>query len=197
MEKIMNINILSDSNGVSLIKGLLLYYLLALNTTSPLLSKQMKQFINDNRLFKHFIGFITVLILISVMSTPFYKNGIISDDGTKDVLNNAQMIMYTFLVYTWFILSTKIDIHWNIIILLCLLGAYLYENIVVKKNMTTNYDKILSHEEKNKIIKQNSKYHKYIFGGLIGVTITGLCLYSHKKEGQYGGGYNMLTFLLY
>ena len=180
MEKI---NILNEQgSGISIIKILLIYYLLNLTSGSPLLSKQLKDYIENDRLVKHLIGFITVTVLISLFNTK--------------TITNMQIICYAFLCYSWFILSTKLDIHWNIIILISIIIGYLYENMIRNKDIELDNDKVLTNEEKNIIKDQNNTQKEYINWGLVIATMIGVYLYSQKKTIQYGGGFNLFKFLL-
>lgn len=176
-----NINVLNKKN--TLVEILLIYYLFNISTSSTLVSKQLLNYVENNRLIKHLIGFITVVVLLTLIH------------GTN--ISNAEILIYAFLCYTWFILSTKLDIHWNIIILLSLVVAYMYDNIVRNKNDEVDNDKVLTNEEKNKVKNIGNMNNVYILCGIIGITLLGVYLYSEKKHVQYGGGFDMMTFLLY
>ena len=170
--------------NISITKVLLIFYLLIGNSAlQPLLSKQWKKMVEDNRLIQHIIGLTTIITLITLTS-----------EGEMDNLN---ILMYSILGYMWFIFSTKLDIHWNIIVIVLLLLSFLYENsLKIKDNIIMN-DKVLTEEEKNKIKKNNYNNKIYILLGITGVTLLGVYLYSDKKKVQYGGGYSLINFLLY
>lgn len=168
---------------VSIVKLLLLYYLLSYSSvTENLLSKQMKTLIEDNRLIQHLIGLLTMIVLISLLNYD---------------LTNTKIVIYGLITYILFILSTKLDIHWNIIILSLLFVMYLYEHNLNLKQQELSFDKILNNDEKNNIfVILNNKKHMFI--GLIGLfLIIGVYLYLNKKDVQYGGGFNWINFLLY
>jgi hypothetical protein len=169
--------------GVSLSKVLLVFYLLiTTNFTNNFVSKQLKSFFEENRLAQHTIAIISLLVLIT------------SIGGVVDTKN---AVMYTIIGYVWFLFTTKLDIHWNIAIILILLSGYLFENNLDNKAKLLDGDKVLTDDEKKGINNYNNKVKMFIVGGAMTVTIIGTLLYSNKKQVQYGGGYDPLTFLLY
>ena len=180
----MNNNILYDNSNVSIIKLVLLFYVLTSSSLiTPVLSKQFKELITNNRIAKHVVGISTMASLL-----------VITNEGQLDT---TRILIYSTIAYIWFILSTKLDIQWNIIILSSLLVAYLYENSLKTKENQLNLDSTLSNEQKNVIRNRNSKIRMGMLCGIFGITLFGLFLYSHKKEVQYGGGYSLTNFLLY
>jgi hypothetical protein len=180
----MENNSLFEGNNSAIIKILLIFYLLIGNSAlHPLLSKQWNKMLENNRLIQHLIGFITMITLVTLMG-----------EGKMD---NFTILTYSAIGYLWFIFSTKLDIHWNVIVMILLVIAYLYENSLLIKENESKSDKVLNDEEKNFIKQKNCSRRTYILLGILGVTLLGVFLYSHKKEVQYGGGYSMLNFLLY
>ena len=173
--------------NISITKVLLLFYLLIGNSLlEPLLSKQWKTMVKENRLIQHVIAFTTMLTLVVLVS---------EGSVTTNYLN---MFVYALLAYIWFIFSTKMDIHFNIIVIVLLLCCYLYENHLKSKNIQILNDKILSDEQKNKIKEKNNKNNQYVMFGMMAIIVGGMVMYSNKKEGQYGGGqYSLTKFLLY
>lgn len=170
-------------SGVSLSKVLLIFYLLiATNFTNNLVSKQFKSFFEENRLAQHCIAITSLLVLIT---------------SVGGVVDTKKAIIYTILGYIWFLLTTKLDIHWNMIIVLILLAGYLFENNLDNKEKLMTDDKALTPEEKEKLINKDNKIKALIVGGAMIITLLGTFLYSNKKHVQYGGGYDPITFLLY
>jgi hypothetical protein len=171
-------------NNIPIVKVLLLFYLLIGNSSlQPLLSKQWKTMIEDSRIIQHIIGLTTVIVLMTMFS-----------EGN---VSNVNILIYSLITYLWFLFSTKLDIHWNIIVIVLLLVAFLYENSSNIKTAITEKDKILSEDEKQTIKKSTCEKKMYLMVGVLVVTIAGMLLYSNKKEVQYGGGYSTLNFLLY
>jgi small-conductance mechanosensitive channel len=176
---IQNIN----SNKMSLAKVLLIFYvIIASNFTNGLMAKQMREYIESNRLVQHIIGLILMIILVTTVG---------------GVVDTYQAILYSVIGYIWFIFTTKLDIHWNIIIIVLLFIGYMYENSLEVKEEQIKSDPNVSEEIKEKIIQSDESTTKYIVSTVMLITIIGTILYSHKKHVQYGGGYNLFTYLLY
>ena len=170
--------------NISITKALLFFYLLiGISLLQPLLSKQWKKMVEENRLIQHIIGFTTMLTLVILVS-----------EESADYLH---LVVGSIIAYVWFIFSTKMDIHFNVIIILMLLGNYMYDNHLKTRNNIVLKDNILSDEQKNKIINENNKSRKYVMFAMMGIIVGGMILYSKKKEGQYGGGFSLYNFMLY
>lgn len=177
------INSTPKYNRMNIAEVLLIFYVLvASNYTDNLLGKQMKEYINNNRLIQHVIGFLTMLILVTLIG---------------DVTDTRTAIAYALVAYLWFILSTKLDVQWNIIIIILLFIGYMYENSLGMKEKEIIEDKNLSIEQKDEMIAEQNKYKIWLIGGILLITIIGTFLYSQKKTEQYGGGYDVFTYLLY
>jgi len=176
--------ILEEQYNLSIGKIILLFYLLVSSTSLfPLLSKQWKKELENNRIAQHILGITTMMALVILISNGKFST--------------LRIILYTFLGYLWFIMATKLDLQWSIIIIVLLLGYYLYTNIAENKDIQIINDKILSNDEKIILTKENKYNNAYAIGIIILVTICGTILYSEKKEDQYGGGYNLINFLIY
>lgn len=166
-----------DSN-ISIIKILIIFYLLSINAPNHILSKQLKKYIESNKLVQHFISFITIYVLISL-------------------LTNDNIIIYSIITYALFVLISKTDIHINIIILLLLLCAYYYETILNKKTCSINTDNIMTNNEKTKL-NNYINTNKYNIGLCISIAIIlGAMCYSYKKQLQYDTKYNIIEFIVY
>lgn len=166
----------------NIISVLLVFYLLiASGCTENLMAKQMREFIKENRMAQHVIGFLTLLVLISMIG------------GITDIKN---ALIYTLIGYIWFLFSTKLDVQWNMIILLLLSLGYMYENMINQKENEIINDPILSDAHKKEIISNNENKKIWVIGILFIVTIVGTLAYSYKKHNQYGGEYDFGTFIL-
>lgn len=176
-------NLLNTNSG-SLAKVLLIFYVLvASNFTPNLMGKQLRTFLQENRIAQHVIAFTMLLVLVMLIG---------------NVTNLSQALVYTLIGYLFFIFTTKMDIQWNIIILLALLVFFFYENNLTEKENIAEKDINLTLEEKDRIIITNREMKTYAIVGIIIVTLIGMYLYLTKKEGQYGGGqFDMIKFLFY
>lgn len=184
IELFNNENKQNNKNNVSITKILLLFYMLVgTSLLQPLLSKQWVSTIKNNRLIQHAIGFSTMLTLFILIF------------GDQEEYSN--LVLYTILGYVWFLFSTKMDIHLNLIITLLLLGNYIYTNYIKYENKKIESDNILSEDAKYHLINNNLKKDNYLMFGLMALIVGGMFMYSDKKEVQYGGGYSVINFLLY
>lgn len=161
---------------------LLLYVILSSQSITSLLSKRYTEFIQSNRMIQHLICFITIFTLFTLFI---------------DDMDLSEMLIYSIIGYLLFLLTTKVDIHLNLIILILGISLLVYLKFVDSKNEIVNTDKILSDFEKNKIVKGNNINTFIAFGGIIIVIIISVLLYSNKKTVQYGGGYDPIKFLFY
>lgn len=165
-----------------LVKGILIFYLLIGSSyVKELYSGQMKDFLSNNRYAQHFIGFTMMLIIIGSIL------------GVKDP---KRLTVFSILGYFWFILTTKLDVHWNMAIIALLILGYLYENNLDEKEEEVKEDDNLTNEDKEKVVSNNLNIRKIIIGSVFAVTIVGTLFYSNKKLGQYGGNFDIEKFLL-
>jgi hypothetical protein len=177
-------DIFEKNKDFSLNKIILTFYILV---SSPvlfnLLSKQWKKTLENDRIAQHLLAIMTMLSLTILVS-----NGKFSIQ---------RIFVYTAIAYLWFIFSTKMDIHFNIIMLGSLIAFYLYQNTIQNENEKIQEDTNLSDEEKVKIQKNKKNNYIYLTGAILLLTLLGTIFYSNKKEVQYGGGYSFVNFLLY
>lgn len=168
---------------LSMAKVLLVFYaFVASGYTENILSNQLKEYISSNRMVQHFIGF---LVLITLITT-------IGED-----INSQTAILYAIIGYSWFIMSTKLDVHWNVIIILILFCGYLYDNNIKIQNKQILEDPNISDEKKEELIDKNTNNMKLVIYAVFGITILGSLLYCKKKKVQYGGGFDVVRYLLY
>ena len=173
-----------NNYNMSLGKIMLIFYVLTSSSAlSPLLSKQWKQNLENDRIAQHILGIMTMLALVILVS-----------DGKFSI---QRILSYTATGYIWFILSTKLDLQLNIVIMGSLITFCLYQNIIKNKSEKIKNDKYLKEEDKDRLEKEEKSKYIYVMISIILFTIVGTVLYSNKKEGQYGGGYNLVRFLLY
>jgi len=169
---------------MSLSKIILLFYILASSTALfPLLSKQLKTVLEENRIAQHILGITTMLALIILIS-----------DGK---FSTQRIIMYTTIGYIWFVFSTKLELQWNIIIIGALAVFILYQDMTKHKDIKIQDDKNIEEAKKEYLQKNNKEYYIYITIALILLTIGGTMLYSNKKVEQYGGKYDLTNFLVW
>lgn len=176
--------IYEKNHNFSLMQILLLFYLIASSSALfPLLAKQYKQILESNKIAQHILGLLTFLTF-----TIYISNGEFSIH---------RIFTYTMIGYLLFIFTTKLDLPMIIVILGILVSLYLYQDMNKHEELIIMNDKVLSFNEKQENIIKLKKNDKYCFGILIVLIIGGTLIYSHKKEIQYGGNYNLTNYLLY
>ncbi len=170
----------ADRSNISLSKALLLFYLIvASNFTQSLYSGQLQDLLS-NRFAQHVIGFITMLVII------------INFAGVTDP--NAALL-YSGLGYVWFLMTTKLDIQWNLAILALLTIGFLFESKMLTKEIDSDDDQALEEEDKELIQKRHNKTKTLIVGSIMAVTALGMLQYWSKKKQQYGPEFNAEKFV--
>jgi hypothetical protein len=165
-----------------LAKILLIFYLLiASGLTENLMAKQLKEFIISNKIAQHIIGFVTMFSLIIIFGEIDTKSGLI----------------YAILGYILFIITTKLDLHWNIIILIILIFGYMYENDIDIRENEMMDDKNLTKEKKEEIIERNNRTKLILIGGITIISIIGTIFYSYKKHIQYQNSYDPISYIFF
>lgn len=181
-DKIFNITSATNTN-TSIAKALLIFYVLMASQQNNLLGKQMKELINDSRIAQHIIAFIMMIVVINMIG---------------GVQETDKLLFYSAIAYVWFVLSTKLDIQWNLILILLLFVWFLYQNRNDNKRLIMDRDINITNEIKKAFDIKDINWNTYVVSGLVTVTLIGLYLYSNKKGVQYGGGkYDPIKFLLY
>ncbi len=177
-------DIYEKNQDFSLGKIMLLFYiLLSSSALFPLLSKQWKNKLENDRIAQHLLGIMTLLSLVILVS-----NGKFSIQ---------RIMVYTIIGYLWFMLSTKMDLHFNIIMIGSLISFFLYQNTIKNEENDIIEDKNLTENEKMNLQKKKKNNYAYITIAIVLASLAGTVFYSSKKEVQYGGGYSLTNFLLY
>ena len=134
---------LSEYNSkISILKVLMFFYMfIAGNYVSKLYSGQLKDFIINSRLAQHFIGFITVVVLVI--------------SGAK-VTKPIPIILFSILGYGWFLLTTKLSLGWNLAIIVLIVIGFIYEVYVGNKQQELVGDPNLTAVDRNKIKKKHN-----------------------------------------
>lgn len=170
---------------------LLTYIIISSSHCNTLLSTEMKETIQDNKLVQHFILLVLIMVLMSLFGNPL-KHDFVGDE-------TINLIIVSSLVYVWFILTTKLSVTWNfgVIILLCIYFFYENEKIDDYKKKIGNED--IKEVQKEEFVMSFTKYHKNLLLGLFGTTLLGTMLYANEQSIQTGGGkgkFNIINFLI-
>lgn len=177
--KFTDIFIIDDTT--SIIKVLLIYYLLIMNSCadSNLLSKRSRSLIKNNRYIQHIIGCMTLFVLISLLHAD---------------LDVTYILGYTILYYLIYLFSTKVDIHWSIVIITMLFIAYAYEYESKIKKYDIINDSNLSDDIKQEQLLLEANTHSLFIWGII--LLIGLGNYFNNNTLQYGGGNDIIKRIL-
>lgn len=182
LDKIINLKCNGTKSSMSIVTALLIFYMLVANNfIGNLYSGQLKDYISANRWVQHLIGCITMLLII------------IEIGGVTD---GYKALFYTIIGYIWFILTTKLDIQWNLAIIGLLIIGFVYEKQMFAKEESSEEDQALEETDKKKIRKGNKDMKRVIFITILTVTVIGTIMYLNKKRAQHGGSFDTLKFFL-
>ena len=169
---------LNNTNISQLNAGLFLFYLALLgNYTGDLLPPDLMKFINSSRITQHLISFIMLLFTINLYSSSkLYK-----------------ILLYTFLLWLWYLFTSKQHLYVSIVIILLLILSYsLY---LMSKNIDD--DKTLSESVKTHRKKIYTQIQNVCFIVIIIVACIGGYRYFIEHYRQYGKyDKNFLDFLI-
>ena len=165
---------------------LLTYIIIASSYCSNLFSNGLKKAIESNRYVQHLILIILIMSLLIIFGNPF---------GVQiSSCHTFNLVIITLLIYAWFILTTKLDLAWNIAVIILLAIYFLYES---KNTIDLNLqisDPVLNSETKNNIINTYIQTNNIILITIFGITLIGALFYSSEKQVQYGGSFKILNF---
>jgi hypothetical protein len=171
-----------EDYNINLFRSLTIFYLIQLSSyTKPLIGKQLKELLSENRIAQHIVNYCLLLVIFLVIYPK----------------NLGKNILYSFFAYILFIITTKMELHMNLIVLLLLLGGFIYET-----NYSNKKDRILKDNEiefnlKNNIFDKLFKNNMIFFIFFIIISTLFMTLYLNKKREQYGGSYDTLNFFIY
>lgn len=159
---------------------LLLYLFIATDHIKNLYGGQFRDFIKDSRVMQHIIGFIGMLVIINLAS---------------DIDNIKTLLLYTTLGYVWFLLTTKLNIYWNLALFAILVIAYLYQANMESKESKTNKDPSLYDDDKVLVKYKNTQTNKVMFYTVLGITAIGILIYGIGKYTKYGQNFDIYKFI--
>ena len=168
---------------------LLTYVILASSYCTNLFSHGLKEAIENNRMAQHLILLILIMTVMTIFGNP------LGVQITKNEQGN--MIIMSLLVYVWFIMTTKLDLTWNLSILIILTMYFIYESNKVSDYNVMLRDDNLSIEKKKELLDSYNQIQSSVLLVIFGITLTGTYLYSNEKQVQYGGGFNYFNFFFY
>jgi len=170
-------------SNISLPTALFIFYLLAgQNYLKGLYNNQMNEFIDNNLFVRHILGLmIMMVVVINLVKTE----------------NIKEVVLYTSLAYIWFVLSTKMDIHWNLLIVFILLIGYLYDSKISFHEKSALEDQSVESSDLLLIKAKNDRMRNTILISLLTVTTVGVSCYLYKKINQYHDDFDFTKFAFY
>ena len=114
-----------------------------------------------------------------------------------EITSNQQIniVIMSLLVYVWFIMTTKLDLAWNIGILILLTIYFLYESKQISDFNQIAMDPQVNTKAKQEILDKYNNTQKYVLMGIFGFTVAGTLIYANEKQEQYGGGFSVERFI--
>lgn len=159
-------------------KVIIIFYIIAMAPfITNLISKQTKDFFIGNRYGYHAIGIMITIFLISYLGKT---------------TNISDAIIYSSVAYGWFIMTTKLDLMW---IMIMVIGIYL---III---YTINYNNKLENINEDEKYKLKKKYNKKItilLWGIFSLTLVGTFFYMKKQylQREITGGFNGFDYFI-
>lgn len=165
---------------------LLTYIIIGSSYCSNLFSNGLKKAIESNRFVQHIILILLIMSLMILFGNPFGVE--ISSSHTVNI------VILTLLIYAWFILTTKLDLAWNIGIIILLAIYFLFESKCSTDLKVQLADTNITLETKSSLVQTFIQNNNIVLVGIFGVTLIGTLFYTSEKQVQYGGGFSLVNF---
>ena len=137
--------------AIMLLVLMLFYLLIMANFITSKLNKHLIEHINNNKITQHLLGIITILVILCLI----YND-----------MNVYDMIIYTFVIYFVFVLSTKLNQNVLYVSLTLLLLFFIKEyynnkkiNLIIKDENIDGMIKEISRLAKPKYIQNYILFH--------------------------------------
>ena len=170
------------SLGTHTIIILTLIYMLQLSMLSTnTLGKQLREYTSENKSAQHIINFIVIMVLLSIFDTN---------------KNTISLLRDSTFIYLLYILTTKLDLQFNLIIITSLLMLYFYKREINIREQRIVNDFELSSDIKNNIIGKNENIFNLYNVSALSILIYFVYIYFSRKNIQYGGGFSYSKFIL-
>lgn len=119
----------------------LIYLLISCNFLAELFGLRLQELLRENIIFKHIVGFLTLTFLI-VFAQPYYQRS-----GRY-----LEAFIYSIVLYTWFILTTKTHIYVTLLIIFLFMLLYILQLWKDSLNITQQKEKIKEIESSQIVI---------------------------------------------
>lgn len=158
------------------------------NTVTHILSCQTQKFLTDNVYIKHVIGFLLIFIFIMLEGGWSFDDELQNRESVNWSNGNSfDTLGYTFILYTLFLLTSKMKLLANMTLLFLLLSIY-----ILNSQREFLYKRNVIH------YKDNIQYNYYIYGltfcAFI-VSIFGIYDYYKYQKLEYGDKFDIMLFM--
>lgn len=166
---------------------LLTYIIIASSYCTKLFSHGLADALENNKLAQHIVLILLIMSLMICFGNPF----------SVEITTNQQfnMVIMSLLVYVWFIMTTKLDLTWNIGVLILLTMYFLYESKQISDYNKVTEDPNVTAGIKQELLDRYIHTQKYVLAGIFGFTVIGTLIYADEKREQYGGGFSVERFI--
>lgn len=161
---------------------LLFYLLIGANYLGDLYSGQTRDFIKSNIYIKHLIALSIILII-----TRYVTN----------VYDPQKLIIYSIAAYLLFILSTKLDLIWNILVICLLIVYFLIDTKFKQNNDNIQIDQSLSIVQKETMINNMNQLKSIIIYCVIVTILIGGIFYLDKKANKFTENFDVAKYVFY
>lgn len=161
---------------------LLFYLLIGSNYIGDLYSGQMRDLIRSNIYIKHIIAFSIIIVM------------------TKYIMNLNEpykLLLYSLAAYLLFIISTKLDVIWNILIIMLLLIYFLIENKYNGITDNLQIDQAITDNDKETLKNNMITTKRILIYAIIACIIIGGMFYLDKKTDKFNENFDAAKYIFY
>lgn len=151
-----------------------LYFIVGCNFIPEIIGCRLQTLLRENMIAKHILGLLLLFFLIIVVNP---KN------ADQKIIKN---ILLTFVVYIWFLFTTRSPLIITLISIVLFIIIYLLNS---KKDRLSNSNNIKEIDNINKI-------QYFIIIILILLSIIGITIYTIEKNKEYGNKFNFIKFIV-
>jgi amino acid transporter len=175
------INIPTKEGNLPIVKIVLLFYLTIMSQfAGGLMPSQLIRELHVNRTAQHLVGLTTIFVMINLLADVSLKNN----------------IGYAFICYALFLMTTKMDLMWSMIILGGGIMYYMTDEHQISQEEEQNNDLSLPDLIKNVFLNNHKKIRIFAFTSLVILIFFGLNAYNTRKMNEYQFDYDPIRFIL-
>lgn len=144
------------------------------------LTMKVKFQLENNKLLRHLLIFLMVLVVVS----EIYKN-----------YDLKTIILYSIILYVLLVALTRISASWfiGIFIILCLYHLYTTRNDKIVDNILSN--PLVEYNKKEKTFSEFNRDRLIQFGLIVGLIITGVLFYEKHKKQKHHKQFRLVKFI--